>query len=1006
VPHSDDIISYVDEIQEPLKLRHQEKLAELNLSHQKDLRMLKEWRIKATNDGINIKEQATLIGRHRANSARLQAKWMQPVEKRAADALSNLKLREELLASPKLSLKQAIGAEWKGLDKSLGIVSGAKNLEKVIASSDNWVGKKWDLAKELFKRDYKIPEWLIDARHLLYGKILRAVPRVQNELKGIFGTMDGKTSEKLGQKFYEIFWETERVKKAQGGLKVNQAADIRMSHLKDLTDEERIVAAKVYQRFQEVGKLDFEAGLVDELIENYVPGLYTNLEKNFLGMSKKLRKNLPNEFTPGENKLFRSLDEITAAGLKPVRDLQTLFTARVLAHEQGLAQALFNSSLETMYPGLKMVRSAGPDDILRYKTSVRTKDLKKAHPGATLVTEGQSKGAWKAKDGTLLTPSDRVVNEISYIGNGLYGPEGFAGANRLLQRYDKSLGWFRAAATVLKPAFAVKQIMSNTAQVYLEFGAKGLKMFDPRVMVDTAMIMSRNDGAFALRNVFGETLHGKQLAQEAFEHGMLTNTPMDVGLAKNWNPRNVREMQRLVNRERNIRRVASDSDVAEGFTRTFLGALKYTDLPGHVEDWFRVSTFINARRMGFSPEQAAKHTQNALFDYLHGLSEFEAKWARRVVPFYSYQRFAIPLMGKIMATHPGRVQNLAKTTDAFFKVQNKIGKGETLTESERRVLPDWLMDQPHAFAEFDGRMRATFGTFNSFTPLDLITNFQELFGAEGKGDFDLDEGLGRVLEKGVMSQVTPYIKWPIEFMANHKFFQGSAIAQGGMGATRGPKRAMGDYDSDVFFANMVGATGAAIANAGDQSSTLWAMVGKFLGQEVAEGREDMITPFLELATGWEEGLDPETGRHTVYMSPWKVHVATSFFPFLKDVFRQSDPDLTPMEKTLSLFTGRQTVKLDLGEEQKRRQTEARKVVGQKRAEAQNFLLTGRVQQYDAALAELQDLYSEIGDHMNELQRHGVRREVKQPYGARITDPRDPFEKKKLDYTEVLSGGTR
>lgn len=1003
IEHSEDVIARLKDISKPLKEKAALDLAKVTSRQQSELRALKEWRIRALNDGINIKEQAAMIGRKRANTARVRQKWMPPADKRAADALSSGRIREIIEDAGDMSIRQTIGAEWKALPKGLGIVSGARGLEKMLANSDSFVGRKWDAVKELYVRDYKIPSWLVDHRNLLYGRMLRAVPRVQDELKDIFGTISKQDSEKLGQKFYEIFWETERVKKAQGGLKVGQAADIRAAHLADLTDQERIVSAKVFQRFQEVGELDFSAGLVDELIENYVPGLYQNLEKNFLGMSKKIRKNVPNSFTPGEQKLFHSLDEVTAAGLKPVRDLQTIYTARVLAHEQGLAQALFNATLESMYPGLKMVRNTGPDDLLRYKTSVSVKNLKKAHPGAELVQTGPSKGAWRAKDGTLVTPSDRVVNEISYIGNGLYGPEGFAGANRILQGYDTSLGWFRKAATVLKPAFAVKQLMSNTAQVYLEFGRKGIKMFDPRVMVDTAMIMSRNEGAFALRNVYGEVLTGKQLAEEAFRHGMLTNTPMDVSLAKNWNPRNVREMQRLVNRERSIRQVAGNSDVAEGFTRTFLGALKYTDLPGHVEDWFRVSTFINARRMGFSGEQAAKHTQNALFNYLHGLSEFEAKWMRRVIPFYSYQRFAIPLMGRVLATHPGRVQNLAKVTDAFFKSFNKFDKGEVLSESERRVLPNWLLDQPHAFAEFDERMRATFGTFNSFTPLDIITNFQELGGVEGKGKFDLDEGMGRALEKGVMSQITPAIKWPLEMMLNHKFFQGSAVARGPLGATRGPKAAQGNIDPDIFFANLTGAVSSALSQHAGGSTTMWALVGKFMGKEVAEGREDIVEDFLEIVTGWEEGIDPETGERTVYMSPWKIHTATSFFPFLKDVFRQSDPDLTTNQKMWSLFAGKQTVKLDLRAEMMRKRREARTVVGLKQAEAENQLLTGRVVQYDESLAELQDMYMELGEHMNELTRHGVRREQKQRWGAHLSTPGDPFQEEDLNFMDVLSG---
>jgi hypothetical protein len=980
VPHSDEIVSYVDELKAPVQAAARTDLAKISLRQQQDLKQLMQWKQRALNDGLNVQMQAKAIGRGRAAQAKFRPRYMAPTEKRVADFMTFNKLQEVSDQASKMGWTKALKDEWKQLTKPAKNLSGVSKLDEYAATGDSWLSNKADFFKELFERDYKLPDWLIKHREMLYGKLLSAVPKVQDELANTFGRIDKATSEKLGQKFYEIFWETEKVKKAQGGLRAGQAAEIRAAGLADLSDQERIIAGKVYQKFREIGELDVAAKLVDDLYENYVPGLYQNLEKNFFGMSKKLKKQIPNEFTPGEAKLFKSLDEVTAAGLKPVRDLQTIYTARVLAHEQGLAQAMFNDSLKMMYPGLDMVKQAGPDELLRYKTSVNIKNLKKKFPKAKQATDGPHKGAWLDKDGSLLTPSDRVINEISYIGNGIYGPESFQGANRIAHAYDKALNVFRAGATVLKPAFAFKQIVSNTAQVYFEFGAKGvLRMYDPRTIIDTAMIMSRNEGKFALKGVMGEHISGKQLLSEIRELGVMTNTPMDVGLAKHWNPRNVREMQRLVNRERAIRTVAQDSQVAEGFTRTFMGALKYTDLPGHVEDWGRVSTYITARRLGFAPDAAKKHMTNALFDYMHGLSEFEAKWMRRVIPFYSYQRFAIPLMARTIAQAPGRVANAAKVTDAFFQSFNKFDKGENLTDSERMVIPGWLMDQPSSFREFDDRMQATFGTFNSFTPLDILTNFQELFGLEQKGKFDLDETMGRALEKGVLSQITPVFKWPLEAMINRKFFQGSQVAR----ITRSPgmqKVAQEGYDADIFFSNLVGATTAILARR-KEAVTAWALIGKFMGKEIAEQSPRMVEEFLELATGWEEGIDPETGERTIYMSPHRIHIMTSFMPFLKEVFRQSDPNLTPMEKTLSLYTGQQTVKINLGDEKRRKMKEARTVINRKAADAQGFYVQQRMNEYDGALADLQSYYDEIGDHMLELERHGVREATPTGYGS-------------------------
>jgi hypothetical protein len=1010
---SEETVKYVNDALAPLKEGYLKELSLITERHGMQHRALKEWKQKALNDGLNILNEAQQIGRARSTTARMTMKWLPPAAKRGADVLSTPAIREGIEAVGKAGFVKAIGAEYKALDKSLGIMSGARRLEKWISQSDSWFGRKWDTAKELFNRDYKIPAWIVEGRNRLYGQMLRAVPRVQDDLADIFGTLSKADSEKLGQRMYETYWETEKVRKAQGGLKVGQAAEIRAKHMNDLTDAEKVVVAKVYSNFDRIGMLDQQAGMIDELLDNYVPGLYENIEKNFLGMSKKQRANIPNAYTPGEAKALRSLDEIEAAGLKPVYDLQTIFTARAMAHHNAQAQHTFNRMLELAYPGLKMVKGAGPDEPLRYAVSIREADILKEFKGARKIDKGVNKGAWQAKDGSLLTPSHRVYNEISFIGDGLYGPEAFGQANKLLQGYDRMLGFFRGAATVLKPAFAIKQILSNNAQVYLEFGAKGMKIWDPRTMVDTAMMMARHEGKFGITNVYGQAITGKQLYREVLEHGMMTNTVMDPSLGKNWMPNNIKQMQRLVNRERMIRKVSANNEVGEGITRTFLGTLKYTDLPGHVEDWFRISTFTNARRIGMSADQAAKHTQNALFNYLHGLSDFEARWARRVVPFYSYQRFALPLIGRIAATHPGRVANLGKVTDAAFKSFNKIHKGETLNESERRAIPGWLLDQPMAFAEFNERMQATFHTFNSFSPLDLITNYQEFGGMEEDGEWDIDGGIFRAIQKGALSQMTPVLKLPLEVIMNKNFFTGKQLAYGATNwkEVLEKKTPKGQYDEDVFFANMVGATAAGMAkmvapqgSVLEEAPTAWALIAKFMGQEVAEGREDIIEDFLEIVTGWERGVDPKTGEETVYMSPWKIHTATSFFPFLKDVFRQSDEELTPMQKTLSLFTGAQTVKLDLAEEQQRRMKEADRIMNKKIRNVQDLGMTQRNNQYHESLNELRELQDSLGEYYQGLTEHGVRRALKPPYAGHQVVPVSPFtpddaDDHLTDYTE-------
>jgi hypothetical protein len=344
--------------------------------------------------------------------------------------------------------------------------------------------------------------------------------------------------------------------------------------------------------------------------------------------------------------------------------------------------------------------------------------------------------------------------------------------------------------------------------------------------------------------------------------------------------------------------LGSDSAAGRGLKKFVAGTFKYTNLPAHIEDFARATGYVNARRMGHLPDDASQLVNKALFDYMHGLSQFEQRWVKRLVPFYSYQRFAIPMMAKVFASTPGRVTNLAKASESFFRVWDKIASNDELTQEEREVLPGWLLEQPRAFHGFTQLMQAEFKTFNNYSPLDVMG----FVAAHDEGD---ERGM---LTKFGLAQLTPFVKVPIETMMGRDAFSGRRLTD--------TKRDVGPIDPDEFTMQAAAATMAGITGRPEFIGLVGASAAGF-----NPGSAEFNRKILEVTLGYEEGINKTTGERTAYMSPYRVHLMTSFAPGLNEIFKLSRDDRTPLQKTMYGLFGIGTVELDLQQEQYRREQE-------------------------------------------------------------------------------------
>lgn len=170
---------------------------------------------------------------------------------------------------------------------------------------------------------------------------------------------------------------------------------------------------------------------------------------------------------------------------------------------------------------------------------------------------------------------------------------------------------------------------------------------------------------------------------------------------------------------------------------------KFADAPGvvsqKVEDNLRAPMYLHARiKLGLSPTEAAKRVVKFHFDYTpNGLSEFEKKFMKRLIPFYTFTRNVVPMTIQQMLLNPGKY-------GAVFKLQKATGL--TPEDEEYKYLPKYLQQQ------------ITLRTKNK-----LIAGF--------KLPFEEAIGFAETPGRKVLSSTSPFFKIPLEVIMGKNIFK-------------------------------------------------------------------------------------------------------------------------------------------------------------------------------------------------------------------------------------------
>jgi hypothetical protein len=176
----------------------------------------------------------------------------------------------------------------------------------------------------------------------------------------------------------------------------------------------------------------------------------------------------------------------------------------------------------------------------------------------------------------------------------------------------------------------------------------------------------------------------------------------------------------------------------------FVGSVAQEQASRAIEGYNRLGAFIEGIRKGIDPAEAAKRVKNIQYDY-RNLTDWEKSVPRRGMPFYSFQKNALPQVVSELAHNPGGPYG-------------QLLRGINELQGEGQILPDHLKNT----------LAIPYGTNDEGDPR-YITGL----GLMPESSYGLLGGLlgGDGLGSQLTGMLNPMIKGPLEAMTGRSFFQ-------------------------------------------------------------------------------------------------------------------------------------------------------------------------------------------------------------------------------------------
>ena len=306
--------------------------------------------------------------------------------------------------------------------------------------------------------------------------------------------------------------------------------------------------------------------------------------------------------------------------------------------------------------------SAATQDVLGEKAVWDLTVKNFGRKGATQVGDVAFNGH-NALDGVYF-PRD-IAPQVRAMNNAMLRLKGMKSGPPILRALDKSMNLWKTSLTKYMPSHHIRNAIGDAFMNFLS------GTINPKYTARAVAIIANPNGTKIAAKIGSREFTQAEIHMAAFKKGILpsANAIEDIP--------------------------AGVDDAIKGF-KPFNGKVGHavaTVSEGR-EHTFRYAQFIHeAEKHGGDPAVAFDHAARMVRRWHPDgldMTSFERQAMRRVIPFYSWQRKAIPLMLESMLTRPGKVIVYNKTQTAL---QTAMGvEGDPFPTDQ--LFPNWMTDIP------------------------------------------------------------------------------------------------------------------------------------------------------------------------------------------------------------------------------------------------------------------------------------------------------------------------
>lgn len=698
-----------------------------------------------------------------------------------------------------------------------------------------------------------------------------------------------------------------------------------------LNTAEETAAMQLLGEFQRMGQLENEAHLLKNMVDNYFPlmynlikdgGAFNELVRGNVGLfnrifnrvSKRSKKTRVDLFD--EEIVDMTLDDaLNIARNKPGARENPLETINLIQEQYKRAvrpkdlPAGLPWARDRIFKNIKEANSVG----LSPETDALKLYLKRGMSSVRARRNAEING-WKKRlvDEGTINPKQAAFIEAEtkmYGDSKLPWERGFT--EDFNRAYRMMLGQWKGMATIYRIGFSARTGVDEVTRGSVLQGMRAYKGWDAQSFDIAAQVVSlkRKDPnmlkQIVVRNPLGEAYNGLDVF----------NAMRDMEVAQGLAMGGVGSGVGIENMLKRVDRGAAlGTPAGKGKMAIWKETAKYWNWPEKMTDFVRTLHMVNGIKLGNNLEDAAKRALDLSFDYANGLTKFERSWMTGMVPFYTFNRFAIPALAKAAVQRPANLATFGRGQEMFFESINKLYNtlwnndpaGAQLTDVERRSLDGYLLEMPLMFLGMNKDKKARLMAFNNF---NLVDTWQ--MGVWNQ-DGTLDRS--RTFQKTVLAALTPFVKVPLELAFDKSFFTDRAVSE------HSKLMGVGNY-GEIF------------------NRALPEEVKRFVGFEVA---------------------DDYAGRKTAYLNPYMLFIAHQLFPPMRDLIRTADNNEEALTWAMEVFGGTsiydrdlkmsaQWKKITFDKKKKEIESEIKKAAGK-----------GRARQMETDFDELTGLIEAIG----------------------------------------------